>query len=313
MSCPPAGNCEAVGSLETSPGNYQAFAADGQLLPATTTTVAVSATGLTYGQEQAEQVWVAVTALCRHLTLAVGQAGCTVPATALPAGTWQLTASYSGSGALASSASAAQTLTVARAASATTLALSAAKVTYGHEQAERVSVAVAAPWGGIPSGTVTVKAGTTVVCANLTLAAGQAACTVPATRLPAGTWPLTASYGGSGGLWASAFAAQALTVAKAAAKATLSMSAARVTYGHERSERLTVKVTGQYAETPAGKVTVKSGKVTVCTITLASGRGSCTLAAREFPVGTRTLVAVYSGSGDFTGAASARKTLKAVR
>ena len=133
------------------------------------------------------------------------------------------------------------------------------------------------------------------------------------TRLPAGTWQLTASYSGSGALAPSASAARTLTVAKAASKVTLSPSAARVTYGHEGSERLTVKVTGQYAGTPAGKVTVKSGKTTVCTITLASGKGSCILGARELPVGTRILIAIYGGTGDFTGVASASKTLKVVR
>jgi hypothetical protein len=193
------------------------------------------------------------------------------------------------------------------------VALSAARVTYGNEQAERVSVTVLAASGGTPSGTVTVQAGTAVLCGNLTLAAGRAACTVPATRLPAGTWQLTASYSGSPGLAASTSAAQALTVAKATAKVTLALSAARVIYGKEQAERLTVRVTGQYGLTPAGKVTVKSGKTTVCTITLTSSRGRCTLAARKLPAGTRTLMAVYSGSGDFTGAASTKRTLKVVK
>jgi hypothetical protein len=163
------------------------------------------------------------------------------------------------------------------------LAMSAAKVTYGKEQAERVSVAVSAPSGATPSGTVTLKAGTTVVCGSVDLSAGRASCTVPATRLPAGTWHLTASYSGSAALAASTSAAQTLTVAKAASKVTLSLSAAKVTYGHEQSERLTVKVTGQYAGTPGGKVTVKSGTTTVCTITLASGKGSCTPGRQETP------------------------------
>ena len=192
----------------------------------------------------------------------------------------------------------------------TVLALSAAKVTYGKEQAERVFIAVTAASSGTPSGTVTVKAGTAVVCGNLTLAAGLASCTLPATRLPGGTWHLTASYSGSG--WASTSAARTLTVAKAASKITLALSAAKVTYGHEQSERLTVSVTGQYGQTPAGKVAVKSGKTAVCTITLTAGKGSCTLAARKLPAGTRTLIAVYPGNHDYTGASSARKTLKVV-
>jgi len=200
------------------------------------------------------------------------------------------------------------------------LALSAAKVTYGNEQAERVSVNVSAASGATPSGTVRVNAGTTVVCGNLTLSAGHASCTVAATKLPAGTWHLTASYSGSTslydgspGLAPSTSAVHILIVAKATSKISLMLSAANVTYGQERSERLTVKVTGRYAGTPTGKVTVKSGNATVCAITLASGKGSCTLAARKLPAGTRTLTAVYSGNGDFTGAASARKTLKVVK
>jgi hypothetical protein len=193
------------------------------------------------------------------------------------------------------------------------LGLSGAKVTYGKEQTERVSVTVKAPSGGTPSGTVTVNAGTTVVCGNISVSDGRAACTVAATKLPAGTWHLTATYNGNASLAPSTSEARTLTVAKATSKVTLSLSAARVTYGQERSERLTVKVTGQYAGTPTGKVTVTSGTTTVCTITLASGKGSCVLSAKKLPVGTRTLTAVYGGSGDFTGAASARKTLKVVK
>jgi hypothetical protein len=196
----------------------------------------------------------------------------------------------------------------------TGLTLSAAKVTYGKEQAERVSVTVSAPAGTTPSGTVTVNAGTTVVCGSVELsAAGQASCTVATTQLPAGTWHLTASYSGSTSLAPSTSTAQTLAIAKAISKITLSLSAARVTYGDERSERLTVKVTPQYGGIPTGKVTVKSGKTTVCTITLASGKGSCTLAAKKLPAGTRTLIAVYGGNGDFTAATSGRKALKVVK
>jgi len=195
----------------------------------------------------------------------------------------------------------------------TVAALSPAKVTYGKEQAERVSVTVSAPAGATPSGTVTVNAGTTVICSNVSLAAGQASCTVAATKLPAGTWHLTATYSGSTSLAPSTSTAQTLAIAKATSKITLSLSAAKVTYGHERSERLTVKVTSQYGGIPTGKVAVKSGKTTVCTITLGSGKGSCTLAAKKLPAGTRTLIAVYGGNGDFTAATSARKALKVVK
>jgi hypothetical protein len=150
------------------------------------------------------------------------------------------------------------------------------------------------------------------VC-TITVSSGSGSCTLPAARFPAGTAHLTASYLGSAIFAASTSPAAALTVAKANSKTTLSLSAAKVTYGHEQAEHLTVTVTAQYSGTPGGKVTIKTGTVTVCVITLASGKGSCTLTARQFPAGTRTLVAGYPGSSDFTSSASARQTLTVVK
>ena len=82
-----------------------------------------------------------------------------------------------------------------------------------------------------------------------------------------------------------------------------------MTFGHEQAERLSVTVAPQYSGTPGGKVTVKTGRTTVCTITLASGKGHCTLTARQLRRGTYPLIASYPGSSNFTGSASARKTL----
>jgi Bacterial Ig-like domain (group 3) len=93
---------------------------------------------------------------------------------------------------------------------------------------------------------------------------------------------------------------------------SLALSAAKVTYGHEGAERLSVTVTSQYG-TPGGKVTVKTGTTTVCTITLASGKGRCTLTASQLRPGTHTLVAAYPGNSDFTSSASSRKTLTVVK
>jgi hypothetical protein len=189
----------------------------------------------------------------------------------------------------------------------TSISLSAATVTYGHEQAEHVSVTVTSQHG-VPGGKVTVKSGTATVC-TITLASGKGSCTLTATKLPAGTQHLTASYGGSAAFAGSVSAAKTLTVAKASTKTTLSLSAATVTFGHEQAEHLTVTVAPQFSGTPGGKVTIKTGTITVCTITLASGKGKCTLTARQLSRGTHTLIAAYPASSDFTGSASAKKTL----
>jgi hypothetical protein len=93
-----------------------------------------------------------------------------------------------------------------------------------------------------------------------------------------------------------------------ATSTALALSAARITYGHEQSGHITVRVTAA-SGTPAGKVTVRAGTVTACLITLTSGKGACTLTARRLKPGTYHLVASYPGTPFFTGSASAPKTL----
>ncbi len=294
----------------------------------TTTTLSLSATKVTYGHEQAGQVSVTVapqysgtpggtvtiksgTATVCTITLTSGKGSCTLTATRLTAGTAPLTATYTGSTDFAPSTSA-KILTVSKATTTTTLSLSATKVTYGHEQAGQVSVTVAPQYSGTPGGTVTIKSGTATVC-TITLTSGKGSCTLTATPLTAGTAHLTATYTGNTDFAPSTSAAKTLTVSKATTKTTLSLSATKVTYGHEQSERLTVSVAPQYSGTPTGKVTIKSGTVTVCTITLASGKGSCTLTATRLTAGTAHLTATYTGSTDFAGSTSAAKTLTVVK
>ena len=199
-----------------------------------------------------------------------------------------------------------------RPATTTTLSLSAGHLVYGHEQAERVSVGVHGEHGGTPAGVVSVTSGAVTVCA-ITLAAGRGSCALTAAKLPAGTRHLTAAYRGSDFFASSASGPGALTIAKATSKTTLSLSSAKVTYGKEQAERLKVTVAPRYGGTPTGRVTIKSGATTICAITLARGQGGCTLTARQLRAGTYHLVAAYPGSGDFTGSASAAKTLTVVK
>ena len=145
---------------------------------------------------------------------------------------------------------------------ATLVRLSAPKVAYGNERAEHISVKVTAGSGGTPAGTVTVKSGATTVC-TVTLASGKGSCAPSAGRFPAGLVKVTASYGGSFGFGTSVSKPAGFTVVKAATKTSLTLSAAKVTYGHEQSERLSVTVTPKYAGTPAGKVTVKARRLRI--------------------------------------------------
>lgn len=70
---------------------------------------------------------------------------------------------YAGPAWIAPSTSPTVSFTVTRAATRTVLHLSASKVRYGHEQAEKISVVVTPAFTGSASGTVTVKAGKVTV------------------------------------------------------------------------------------------------------------------------------------------------------
>jgi hypothetical protein len=196
----------------------------------------------------------------------------------------------------------------------TAMSLSAPAVTYGDEQAEQVTIAVSSA-SGTPDGTVTVNAGTITLC-TITLASGGGSCALLAAGLPAGTAHLTAAYSGSADFATSVSAPRTLAVSKAATNSRLTRSRAKVAYGDERAERLTVIVTAPYGLTPRGKVVIKArrrGRArTVCVITLAVGKGRCALSARELRVGIYRLVAHYLGGRDFTPSTAAAK-IKVIR
>jgi len=100
-----------------------------------------------------------------------------------------------------------------------------------------------------------------------------------------------------------------LTVAKDPTTTALGLSAAKAKYGKEQAVRITVAVRPRYAGAVAGKVRIKMGTATVCTITLKGAKGGCTLTARQLRVGKHTLTAAYAASTDFAGSVSAARTL----
>jgi hypothetical protein len=164
---------------------------------------------------------------------------------------------------------------------------------------------------GHPAGTVTVKAGNKVVCV-ITLKGSTGTCKVNTAAYPPGTLKFTGTYSGGAGFRSSAGSAN-LRLLRATSKTVLALSAAKVVYGHEQAERLSVRVVPQFSGTPAGKVTVKSGSAVVCVITLAHGAGSCVLTATKLAPGSHPLVAGYSGSASFAPSASVKQTLTVTR
>jgi len=231
------------------------------------------------------------------------------------ANSYGLTATYAGDDNFtASSTSSATMVSVARASSRTVLALSHAKVTYGNEGVERLSVTVSPEFAdSAPTGAVTVMESTRILC-TIALFGAKGTCTFSARKLSAGTYHLVARYGGSTDLARSTTSTLNLTVTRARSRIVLKLSVAKSTYGKEGAERLSVKVSPEFADsTPSGTVKVKESTRSLCTISLSRARGSCTLSARRLSAGTYHLVARFHGGTNFSPSASTKETLLVVK
>jgi len=192
-----------------------------------------------------------------------------------------------------------------------TLKASVSAATYGNEPSEKVTVNVSSPDGGTPTGTVTVTAPGGGKLCTITLAGGKGSCTDAKPALPAGKDTLTGTYRGNED-YVAARGTATVAVQRAATSTALTLSKPTVTYGHESAEKLTVKVSHVGSGYATGKVAVRAGKTTICTITLRKGTGSCTLSGKRLKDGSYKLVAVFAGNADYNPSTSPGKVLKVV-
>ncbi len=100
-----------------------------------------------------------------------------------------------------------------------------------------------------------------------------------------------------------------IAVESAVTATSLTLSAAKVKAGHEHTERLAVQVKPVAGGTPAGRVTITTGRVTVCAITLKGGKGGCQLAQSKLRPGAYKLTARYAGGTVYAASSSPSKTL----
>jgi hypothetical protein len=162
-----------------------------------------------------------------------------------------------------------------------------------------------------PPGKVTVSDGTRSCKATLSGSDGIATGSCSIAEQAVDNYLLTASYtGGSYFVPSSTSASTSLTVTKATSTTALKLSAAKVTYGDEQLEHLSVTVSPEHSGSrPTGTVRVKESSTTLCVITLSSAKGSCKLSAKKLKAGTYRLVATYRGSTNFKSSTSAKETL----
>ncbi len=246
--------------------------------------------------------------------LSGGSGSCqlTEPAT----GGYTFTATYNGDQDFTSSTSTGMPVTVSADPTSTGISTTTATARYGQEVSERIMFVVAAKYGGPPTGTVQVNYSTAAfsnafLC-DVLLAAGQGLCAFQQDTLLPGSYKFSAAYGGGGPYKKSKSPSVSLVISETTSTA-LKLSAAKVTYGSEQSERLTVTITPEVTSAAAGAIT---GTVTItasgrkaCSITLSAGKGACTLGARALPAGSYQLVAAYVGTAVFGASASRAASL----
>lgn len=95
-----------------------------------------------------------------------------------------------------------------------------------------------------------------------------------------------------------------------ATTARLTLTKTEIVYGHENAERISVTVTSPDG-TPPGtvRVTANSNEFTICTITLKSGHGSCTLTQKQLKPNSYTFAGTYLGAASFASSASNMETV----
>ena len=101
---------------------------------------------------------------------------------------------------------------------------------------------------------------------------------------------------------------------EATASATLlKISTPGITYGHERTERLTVDATSHCACALTGTVTIKAGSTTLAALTLKSGTANYTFTAKQLKVGSYALTATYSANSTYLASTSPAVMVKVVK
>ena len=161
------------------------------------------------------------------------------------------------------------------------------RATYGTATSVKVKVVAT---GTTPTGTVTVKRGSTIVGTG-TLSGGVATVKLGATSLPPGTASLVATYAGSADVAGSSSSAGSVKVARATARLTQRLSATRIRTTTNAKVTVTVAATGTI---PTGTVAVYDGTKKIATGTLRGGKVVVTLP--KLKRGTHKIKAAYAGS-----------------
>ncbi len=232
------------------------------------------------------------TQTCVATLNASGAGGCQI--TEWASGPYVLSAIYGGDvNYVSSSTTAGPTLTVG-AASTLTAITSATSSVAGQPITVAVDVAPVAPGAGTPTGTVTVSDGLGQSC-PVALSAGTGSCQITEA---AGSYSLSASYGGSSNYTGSATTSPfKLSVGRATSTVTLTGPTGSPVVGQPIMFTVNVTADSPGSGTPTGTVTVNDGGAQSCPVALTDGAGSCQIT--EMTASSYTFTASYGGDDNF--------------
>ncbi|MEE4592319.1 Ig-like domain-containing protein [Streptomyces sp. DSM 41524] len=219
-----------------------------------------------------------------------------VTTSAIPVGAHTVTATYNGNGNVAGSSDT-DSVTVGQGVSTTTVSVSPASPVCGEAITICAQVTVSPPSTCTPTGTVTfVITGGPTLTGTLN-ASGQACVTTSA--LTAGSYTVTATYGGDTGVAGSSGTAS-ITVGQGVSGISANISPSPSVCGEPVTICADVSVAPPSTCIPTGNVTFAvSGGPTLTGTLDATGQACVTTSA--IPVGTHSVTITYPGDGDVLG------------
>ena len=225
---------------------------------------------------------------------------------ALPVGGHSITAVYGGDVFFQPSTSPVWVQGVNRVATAATIDGSGSPTLFGQPVTVTTTVSASAPGSGVPTGTVQLLDGATVI-ATATLD-GAGAATFVVTTLSVGSHSLSIAYAGDTGFNPAASSTLVQQINQASTGTVLTASSPTTVLGETLTVTATVTPVDPAGGVPTGTVAFYNGATLVDTVPLdASGVARLTWPLRGviplFP-GTYSITAVYSGDPGFSGSTS---------
>ena len=251
---------------------------------------------------------VSLPAACTGADLSSGKATCIF--TPASPGSYSFTAGYSGdSNYTTSSGTGPLSVAASGVLTTTTLSISRSPVTYGNEAKATFTATVTGTSGSLPTGTVSIKSGSTSLCSTTTLtettaSSVTATCSLTNTEEPAGSYSVTAVYGGDTHNPGSSSSSQSLVVSQDLTATVVQELPTTIAYGSEQKVVFGVAVaTGNAEELPATEsVTINVGSAScvasLTPIPIVGAIGSCTITAAALPVGSYKVSTSYPGDTD---------------